>query len=234
MINQSVNPLYNLADQLNQSYRQAELRRLCAFIEVDPENIEQHTKFDLALGLVKELHQKQQLDTLQKIVSAEEDKDLGRPNVKWRLLFEQAHSFSTASSNYLLPFGWRIGMAVLLLFGLTVGLFVSRSSGNVNDADVDNENGVVNVVGGDQINNINPTNTLAPPTATPTQTPTPTPTPTLFSPAQEGETLILVADFVDSEGVDSQLFTQNLRTDLQNTLVDHANIRIEYLQTVIT
>ncbi|MGB1249323.1 MAG: tetratricopeptide repeat protein, partial [Candidatus Promineifilaceae bacterium] len=234
MTNQSANPLYNLADQLNQSYSQAKLRRLCTFVGVGSENIEQHTKFDLALGLVKELHQKQQLNTLQNIVSAKEDKDLGRPNVEWYLLFEQAQSFSTASAKYSVPFDWRIGITVLLLLSLAVGLSVYRPSGNVNNVDVGNENGVVNVVSGDQINNINPTNTPAPPTATPTQTPTPTPTPTLFPPTQEGETLILVADFVDPEGVDSQLFTQNLIADLQTTLVDHANIRIEYLQTVIT
>ncbi len=61
----------------------------------------------------------------------------------------------------------------------------------------------------------------------------PTPSPTLFPPAAEGETLVVVADFLDQLGNDPDRFTQNLVDEIRTTLADYADIRIERLLRAI-
>jgi hypothetical protein len=71
--------------------------------------------------------------------------------------------------------------------------------------------------------------TIAPtPTGTPTPTPTETllPTATLFPPAAEDETLVLVADVVDAEGKDPRFLTKDLFDYMQTKLADHERIRV--------
>ena len=63
--------------------------------------------------------------------------------------------------------------------------------------------------------------------------PAPTPTPTLFPPGQEGETLVVIADFLDQQGNDPDRFTRNLVTEIRATLADYGEIRVERLMRAI-
>ena len=53
-----------------------------------------------------------------------------------------------------------------------------------------------------------------------------------FPTATDEETLVVVTQFLDSNGEDPQLFSQNLVNDLAEELKDYENIRIEWLDKV--